>query len=93
MVDLGGQNDRHWVVHEEHLGEARPEAGTIHVDLACLGQVDLLAPWAVVLEPARFEGVGEADRHHLLAIAEGPRARPVDPIEELLVHFGEAASG
>ena len=90
VVDLGGQNDRHGVVHEEHLGEAGAEAGTVHVDLAGLGQVDLFAPWAVVLEPARLEGVGEADRHHLLAIAKGPRARPVNSIEELLVNFGEA---
>ena len=51
VVDLWRQDHSHGVVHQEHLREARAEAGTIDVDLTGLGKVHLLAPWAEILEP------------------------------------------
>ena len=58
MVDLRRQDHGHRVVHEEDLREARAEAGTVDVDLPRLGQIDLLAPRAEVLEAARLQCVG-----------------------------------
>ena len=57
MINLGRQNDGHWIVHQEHLREASAEAGTIYVDLSSFRQVNLFASWAEVLEARCFKGV------------------------------------
>ena len=80
-----------WEVHHEHLREASAEASPINIDLACLGQIDLLASRAEVLKPAGLERVTEADRQDFLAVTEGTWARTIHSIQILLVHFGEAA--
>lgn len=93
VVDFRGQDHRHRIVHEEHLREASPEARPIHINLSSLGQVNFLASGAKVLEARCLESVREADRNDFLAVAERSRTRPIDSIQKLLVHFGQASGG
>ena len=92
MVDLWGQDHGLREVHQEDLGEACPETGTIDVNLACLRQIDFLAPRTEVLEPACFQLVTQADWENFLAVTEGSRARAINSIKVLLINFCKAAS-
>jgi len=52
VVNLRWQNHSHGVVHLKDRRETGTEAGSIHIDLSSLRQVDFLAAGAEVLEPA-----------------------------------------
>lgn len=87
VVNLRWKDHCHRVVHQKGLREARSKAGSIDIDLPGLGKVDFFAAGAEILEAAGLKCVAEADWQNFLPIAKGSRARPIDSIQKLLVHF------